>query len=222
MKNLANLLLLFFSSASIYIILYVGLGIGWPIGTSHNYLSINNVLENLSYSYLAGYIFYLLTTQYSFWNRKQQLRPVMKNKWAKVVRMIDDIVLEFSRDVQTETKTTKEDLEIILYSKNWADIIPMIQQLHGHNVSYIGYISLVGRDVRTNIMELIQLYKEYLSESQIIYLEKFVEMQTFKSANLFSSFVRVDLEDPNGKKCLVNDFIEMYQEMKSIELTFQE
>lgn len=221
MKKIAKPLLLFLSFASGYIILYVGLGIGWPIGTSYNYLAINKVLENLSYSYLAGCIFYLLTTQYSFWSRKQQLRPVMKNKYAKIVRKIDDIVLEFSRDVITETKTTKEDLEIILHSKNWTDKIPMIKQLQGYDVSYIRYISLVGKDVRTNVMELIQLYKEYLSESQIIHLEKFVEMQAFKSANMFSSFMRVDLENPNGKKCLVDEFIEMYQEMKSIELTFQ-
>lgn len=84
MKNIANIILILLTAISTYVIIYVGLGIGWPIGTSDNYERINKVLENLSYSYLAGCLFYLLTTEYSYWNRKQRLKPVMKSKCTRL------------------------------------------------------------------------------------------------------------------------------------------
>lgn len=220
MKHVINIILIVLTLVSIYVIMYVGLGVGWCLGTSDNYERINKVLENLSYSYLAGCIFYLLTSQFSYWSRKQQLRPVMKNKMHKIVRIIDDVILEFSRSVNTNTKTTKEDLEIILNSKSWTDFIPMIKQMQGINISYIAYLSVAGKSVRTNVMELIQLYKEYLDESQISSLEALVEMSIFRQANQFSSIVNINLDDPGGKKYLVDEFIKMYQKLKEIESTF--
>lgn len=216
----AKILLCLLTAISIYVIVYVGLGYGWSIGESENYERINKVLESLSYSYLAGCIFYLLTTYYSYWGRKQQLRPVMKYKMHKIVQMIDDVILEFSRDVDTSTKTASEDLKIILDSKSWTDDIPMLKLIQGISVSYISYLAIVGKNVRTNVMELIQLYKEYLSEEQITRLEGLVEMQAFRSAMHFSSYVNMNLDNPDGKKFLIDEFIKMYEELKSIEKTF--
>lgn len=216
----ARFLLCLLTAISIYVIVYVGLGYGWPFGESENYERINKVLENLSYSYLAGCIFYLLTTHYSYWVRKQQLRPTMKLKMHKIVRMIDDVILEFSRDVDTPIKTSSEDLKIILDSKSWTDDIPMLKLIQGISISYIRYLAIVGQNVRTNVMELIQLYKEYLSEEQISRLEGLVEMQAFRNAMHFSSYVNMNLDNPDGKKFLIDEFIKMYKELIGIEKTF--
>ena len=43
-----------------YIICYVGLGWFWSLGSSDNFERINKVLINLSYSYMAGFCFYIL------------------------------------------------------------------------------------------------------------------------------------------------------------------
>lgn len=219
-KYIANILLYTLTIISVYVIVYVGLGYGWSIGESDNYERINKVLENLSYSYLAGCIFYLLTTQYAYWIRRQQFRPVMKFKMHKVVRMIDDVILEFSREVSTATRTESEDLKIILDSKSWTDDIPMLQEIQGIKISYIWYFAITGQNVRTNVMELIQIYRDYLSEEQISRLEGFVEMQAFRNAIHFSSYINIDLDDPNGKKFLIDEFIKMYEELKAIEKTF--
>ena len=221
MKNIANIILILLTAISTYVIIYVGLGIGWPIGTSDNYERINKILENLSYSYLAGCLFYLLTTEYSYWNRKQRLKFVMKSKMHKIVGCVDDVILEFSRDVKTTTRTDTEDVRTILLSKSWTETIPMIKQLNGVNISHIAHISLCGKSVKEQVLEIIQLYKEYLDEEQITRLEGLANMEIFRTASLFSSFLRINLDDPNGKKFLVDEFIKMYEELKSIERTFQ-
>lgn len=219
-KYIATTLIYILTIVSIYVIVYVGMGYGWSVGESDNYERINKVMENLSYSYLAGCIFYMLTTQYAYWIRKQQFRPVMKFKMHKIVRMIDDVILEFSRKVDTATRTESDDLKIILDSKSWADDIPMLQKIQGIRISYIRYLAITGQNVRTNVMELIQIYRDYLSEEQISRLEGFVEMQAFRNAMHFSSYINVDLDDSDGKKFLIDEFIKMYEELKAIEKTF--
>lgn len=221
MKHIANILLYTLTIISIYVIVYVGLGYGWSVGESDNYERINKVLENLSYSYLAGCIFYLLTSQYAYWIRKQQLRPVMKSKMHKIVRMIDDVILEFSRKVNTATRTESDDLKIILDSKSWTDDVPMLQKMQGVRISYIRYLAIAGQNVRTNVMELIQIYRDYLSEEQISRLEGLVEMQAFRNAMHFSSYINMGLDDPKGKQFLIDEFIQMYEELRSIEKTFE-
>ena len=54
------LLIIICTIISIYIVLYVGLGLIGPLGKSDNYFQINHVLLNLSYSYLAAFLFFLL------------------------------------------------------------------------------------------------------------------------------------------------------------------
>ena len=61
-------------------ILFVGLGIGEPWGTCQNYERVNNVLLNLSYSYVAGCIFYILTVALPHWNKSRKVQVIIKEK----------------------------------------------------------------------------------------------------------------------------------------------
>ena len=58
--KIINLILCLLTLCAGYIILTVGLGWFWTIGSFENADRINQVLLNLSYSYIAGWIFYLL------------------------------------------------------------------------------------------------------------------------------------------------------------------
>lgn len=90
MKNIAKILLIVLTAISVYVILYVGLGIGYPIGVSDNYEQINEVLENLSYSYLAGCIFYILTVTIPAKVRRHKLDSVLHSKIGVIVGKIRD------------------------------------------------------------------------------------------------------------------------------------
>ena len=60
MRKILSYSLIGLTIACIYLICHIGLGWFFPIGTSDNFEKINNVLINLSYSYMAGFTFYLL------------------------------------------------------------------------------------------------------------------------------------------------------------------
>lgn len=153
--------------------------------------------------------------------QEAKVKACNEKQMHKIVGCVDDVILEFSRDVKTTTRTDTEDVRTILLSKLWTDTIPMIKQLNGVNISYIAHISLCGKSVKEQVLEIIQLYKEYLDEEQITRLEGLANMEIFRTASQFSSFLRINLDDPNGKKFLVDEFIKMYEELKSIERTFQ-
>ncbi len=57
MINKMRYFLWIITGVSLYIIFCVGLGWFWTIGESENYEKINQVLLNLSYSYIAGWFF---------------------------------------------------------------------------------------------------------------------------------------------------------------------
>lgn len=90
MKFIANFILILLTIISVYVIVYVGLGIGCPIGVSDNYERINKVLENLSYSYLAGCIFYIFTVTIPSKVRRHKLNSVLKNKIGIIVGKLRD------------------------------------------------------------------------------------------------------------------------------------
>lgn len=59
-RRILNIILTAITLSCIYIICYVGLGCLWALGSNENYERINQVLLNLSYSYFAAFIFFIL------------------------------------------------------------------------------------------------------------------------------------------------------------------
>ncbi len=144
----------------------------------------------------------------------------MRAKMGIIARYIDDVILEFSRDVNTPTRTEENDLRTILFSKIWTNYIPMIQLINGVNISYISYYYKQSVSAKGQVKELIQTYKDYLTTDQITSLEKWCDNQSFRDACLWHSIPHKNLENPDGKAFLVNEFCKMYSEMKRIEKMF--
>ena len=80
MKNFIVSFLTLLTILCLYIITYVGLGYGWAIGCSDNWQRINAVALNLSYSYIAGLIFYLFTSTLPYYFRKTKVAKIIKEK----------------------------------------------------------------------------------------------------------------------------------------------
>lgn len=182
---------------------------------------INNLYLNLSYSYIAGMIIYLLTCYLPHYQMKRKLREVIRKKVEMIVRIIDDVVLEFSRDINTKECTEEQKLKTILNSKIWTDIIPMIQRVNNVTISYISFYNLQCKAAKDMVKELINMYGKYLTIEQITSLENWCNNRSFTNAKFLASIPKLNLEDPNGKSCLVDDFCNMYKEMKRIEGLFK-
>ena len=176
---------------------------------------LNNVFINLSYSFLAGYIFYIFTVVIPDYKKKKKITPILYKKISRCFRTVENIICKFSNKNYCWKDISREDLTNILDSKKWRDPIPNLR------ISYIEYISLQGKYLRQQVLETIDLYKDYMTESQIADLEYLIDMLIFQLANEFSSKPRVDIDNPQVKKSLINDFCNMFIKFQEIYKTFE-
>ena len=182
--------------------------------------NLNQLFINLTYSFLAGYVFYLLTIYFPQRIEKKRIQPVIQQKVLNIRKAISDILLEFSRD----TDIHKDLLEIdnankVLMSKNWTDKMPMFQYLYKAQISYLAYIGEVGKKIQKDIVDLIQSYQRYMTTEQVCLLEELSSMQIFALANQFKQ-MNISLEDKNGKESIVGFFIDAIRKMHEIEDSF--
>lgn len=158
---------------SLYIVLHVGLGWFWAIGASSNYENINQVLINLSYSYIAGYIFYLLVSYIPYKIKIEKLRPTVKLKIDKIYTQINACAQSFqdNDDVPRIIDTlTLEQLTANVNNKGMYEN-SFYANVAGYRMNNFQFLNAT----RGNIIDLIDsllFYKEYLDTNQILNLEK--------------------------------------------------
>lgn len=225
-KNITNwigskLLTIFLSLAIIFCvwsILSIELEVTTKFSTSWNdefCNKLNKVFINLSYSFLAGYIFYIFTVVIPDDMKKKKIKPILYKKISSCFRTVENIINKFTGENCCRKELSREELANILDKKKWRDPIPNL------GISYIEYVSLQGKYLRQQVLETINLYKDYMTESQIADLENLIDMLIFQLANKFSSMPRVDIDNPQEKKSLINDFCNMFAKFQEIYKTFE-
>lgn len=195
---------------------HLTINVAWSQERCNN---LNLLYINLSYSFLAGYIFYLLTISFPKKIEKKRLKPIIKQKVLGIWKGLWNIMLEFSRDVDVKNYMETENASKVLMSKKWSDNIPMFQNLYNAKISYIAFISLEGETIRNNITNFIQSYQSYISAEQICLLEELYNMPIFNQANQLSR-MQILIEDENAIKSLANMMIEALEKMTEIENSF--
>jgi len=92
--------------ACIYIICYVGLGWFYPLGTSTNFERINNVLLSLSYSYMAGFCFYILVEYLPKKVAQKKAYIVWKNGIVNIYMRMSEMIaaLKMIYEISSEDK----------------------------------------------------------------------------------------------------------------------
>lgn len=181
--------------------------------------NLNQLYINLSYSFLAGFVFYLLTIYFPQKRERKRLEPVIKKKVLEIRKDLRNILLEFSRGTDIQKYMEIENARKVLMSKNWTDIMPMYQKLYNANISYISFISEEGKIMKKKINDFIQSYQPYITAKQLCLLEELSNMIIFSTAHQFSK-MPISLEDANGKKSLVDMFIDALNKMYEIEKSF--
>lgn len=182
--------------------------------------NLNQLFINLTYSFLAGYVFYLLTIYYPQRKEKKRIQPVIQQKVLNIRKALSDILLEFSRNTDIHQDFLEiENAKKVLMSKNWTDKMPMFQYLYKAQISYLAYIGEVGNKIQKDVIDLIQSYQRYMTTEQVCLLEGLSSMQIFALANQFKQ-MNISLEDKNGKESIVGFFIEAICKMHEIEDSF--
>ena len=118
------------------------MGLFWSVGKVENPDSANIIVENISYSYIAAYVFYLLTVGIPKVTRRYKLKPIIQENVRNIgTKEIRSVLLEFGRE--TGIKVDYHDVEHtadVLNSKNWDTVVPMILKYQGVTITHFQFL----------------------------------------------------------------------------------
>lgn len=182
---------------------------------------INDMLVNLSYSYIAAYLFYLMTNRLPVVMRKRKLMPVIQNRVEEIGRRsIYYVLLEFSRDNNELHADYKhiDGTEDVLASKIWTDEMPTVYRQFGIRINYLNYVRHQCDDLKERVAVVLDRYKDEMTEEQIMAQEEMTGLYIFRLVELFCSLPKVQI-DP-GVNPMVEEFYKLHQKYLEVERLF--
>jgi hypothetical protein len=135
---------------------------------------LNTVLLNLSYSFLAGLIFFAMVTYFPYRQRLKKIRPAITLKINSIHTRMSSCVEALQPSGKNNINITEPDLIKLL--KNTPSIT---------NTTTIQHLIGQRNEINKVVKDLID-YKEYLSDKQLVLLEKIREATYFSMLNIFT------------------------------------
>ena len=184
-----NILLLVLVLISCWIITIVGLDLPFKITIPFNLFEaekINGILINLSYSYLAGCIFYFFTSYLPKRNAMNDIIAGMKVRMGTIDRIIHDLMYVLKYGNITYKCTYNEMMnDLISDEKKFIDFFKAFDwnsyseyfalPVYREKIKYLSYIIQQHERLQKAITDFIDTYKEYLSASQLSRFEELRE-----------------------------------------------
>ncbi|MDE5822411.1 MAG: hypothetical protein K2H63_08020 [Paramuribaculum sp.] len=212
-----NTLLIIITIVCLYAIGYIGLDWFVPIGSADNPERINTVLINLSYSYIAGLIFYLLTTSLPRYVFAHKMRKPLQSKAETMLGKIEDSAkCAFSMPTWNSLIITEDGL------KNQFSSIPLCATPCAYAITGAPAISIIEHQKiqRNEILQIakeILEYKEYLTPKQLGLIEKIREANYFHLLNAFAIPI---FDQPQNREALAKELYKTLQDAKELNNTF--
>lgn len=204
----------------LYAVIQIRLGCFWFIGSIENADAVNSIIEGLSYSYIAAYLFYVLTSFLPINRRKRKLKPIIRNKVQRIgSKNIRNILLEFARETELESnyRDTVHTREI-LQSKNWDEEVPLIKKFRGIPTTYFRYTAFECQEIRERVADIINRYKNEMTDDEFVILEDFSESSFISLILSLSSFPAMTVN--SGRDSLIADFVKMQNKFMEVEKVF--
>ena len=161
----------------------------------YNPENINRVLLNLSYSYLAGYLFYLLVTEIPYRQRKTRFSKILSKKYDNLKTQIESHIQAFdTKEYYHLDGITREELSSIVIQRDLCDNTFYANEC-GISQPIIRYINKSKEIILEICYEILNVYKDYLHDSQIETIENIIHSAYF---NLID-FKETDKLTPKNK-----------------------
>lgn len=223
MKKIISIILYLLTLSSGYIILTIGLGWFWTIGSCENADRINQVLLNLSYSYIAGWIFYLLVTYFPEMQRKITLRPAIQLKIEDLRKQINACIQTFAKDEDwhlVDTITKEQLIRLITKADMYAN--SYYASIIGFQQNHLQFLHAT----RSNVFELIEqilFYKEYLSAEQLLLLEKIQDSTYFHLTKVYENtpLAKIFYSSDKYKNEMIDDLYDVITHMRNLCKNFK-
>jgi len=164
----------------LYAICCIGLGWFWKIAGSENATQINQVLINLSYSYIAGLIFYLLVSYFPSQIRKDKIRPVIEKKFIAISIQIESNIQAFNaiKEEGMLTNITEQQLTALIQPKSLFENSFFGVEIGINNPIY--QLLLSSRKATLERCEEVLTYRDYMQEKEIVEIENIRESNYFR------------------------------------------
>lgn len=201
----------------LYAILQIKLGFAFWIGSCERAYEYNEIIINLSYSYLAGFIFFLLTVTLPHEKMRAKVKKALEGKvnliatnyWACI-----ESVVPFPKGLTRNQ--TKED--VVMMFKEASSLQLCRLSSVGVNVSVAEYIKAKHKENKELATELLE-YKPWLSSETIAQIEK------IRNANLMSVVISMtnpvlqeSLDNEGSRGVLASEVYDMWEVAKEIKV----
>ncbi|WP_071146702.1 hypothetical protein [Bacteroides ihuae] len=230
MKLIVNIVIILITILALIIIVVIGLDVqNLKWGSSANAQDINSILINLSYSYIAGAIFYFLVTTIPFYLRRKKINIVIKDRLNIISASTQTII--FAYDPSSINFTLEQIEKIDLDRVNEEELLNLFKRSTVFNISNVARqvlpqanstifftVKQLLQKIDKTIEETLSYYFNYLSEEQIILLNK-VKNSEFK--NMISSSTddilnRSIFSQPQVINSLAEYFIVFWKDVKKL------
>lgn len=211
-----NTILIVITIVCLYAIGYIGLDWFVPLGNADNPERINTVLINLSYSYIAGLIFYLLTTSLPRYVFARKMRKPLQSKVKTMYGKIEDSakcafpMLTWNSLVITENSLKDQFSSISLCTT------PSAYDITGTPpISIIEYQKIQRKEILLIAKDILE-YKEYLTPKQLELIEKIREANYFPLLNAFAIPI---FDQPRNRESLAVELYKALQDASELNKT---
>lgn len=200
----------------LYAIANIKLGCFWSIGIAENYVEINEIIINLSYSYIAGIVVYLLTIVLPVYFEKKRLQPIINEKIGDIGIMLTNMMVGFpaATAINSPDISDIDGCKKLLKSADWNtnNLLP----IYGRNNKLCQTFYFDFENIQTEIANFILCYKPQLTTTQLLYLEK-IRNASFMSS--LSVLIKANCVFPKGgADFIVDEFAEklkIYAKLKN-------
>ena len=162
----------------LYVIGCVELDIFPRLGFCQKANEINSIGLNLSYSVIAGWIFYLMTTYFPYRSLKHKLSPIVNGRIKDLCKQIEACVHTFSiENSDVINSITKERLLDLIQAKGIYSQSCLAEQV-GYKMDNLQFLVETRRNC-FDIIEKLVPYMEYLTDEQVVAIEKIRDSSYF-------------------------------------------
>ncbi|MBR4325862.1 MAG: hypothetical protein IKP73_10095 [Bacteroidales bacterium] len=160
------------------LILYVKLGLGIPIYACENAESINDVLLNLSYSYLAGCIFYILTSYLPMYHKRKKMRIIIDSKLKQILGILEDCKKSvLSGDEYQAVETLSDELFLERIKTNRLSNVCALCRAFNMNIGQ--YLRSQKEQIQAIIVNL-NYYQDCMGVDEILGIAKLNDSRYFE------------------------------------------
>ena len=207
-----NTILVLLTISCIYIIGCVGLDIFPTIGTCEKADNYNIVLLNLSYSYIAGLIFYALVSELPYRIQKTKLKPIIDSKISDLSTQIECCVKTF-REEETIQTITKQHLEELVQNKDIYDQSSIANAV-GYNMNNLQFLVNTRKRCYEIISKEIVPYKKYIDCQKMANIEKIRSSIFFRLTSVYECHPNYNSEIYKSE--LVNSLYDVIELLRTL------